>query len=229
MNPDTKAAEDIFARCRYCNGVLAQDEHSYVSCINRACPRYRKGVMSEVFGPNGENPLTSPAVVFGKFLQEELKGDTAPITRSAQAESVVEWMSEAERHIYKNRKLGETMAEAERLDKEKGQALKEGETITNSAGAKQSFIAADYECIPPVVLRLLAQCLGFGRRKYGFENWKNIPFEDNLNHAMNHIVEWRMGDRSEPHLVNAMARLTFALTQAVESNQQPPQYIRTDE
>ena len=204
--------------------------------------------MSEVFGPNGENPLTSPAVVFGKFLQEELKGDKAPITRSAQAESVVEWMSEDERHIYRNRKHGETMAEAaERLDKERapisrpaetikaGRAtvmmptLKEGETITNSAGAKQSFIAADYECIPPVVLRLLAQCLGFGRRKYGFENWKNIPFEDNLNHAMNHIVEWRMGDRSEPHLVNAMARLTFALTQAVESNQQPPQYIRTDE
>lgn len=207
MNPDTKAAEDIFARCRYCNGVLAQDEHSYVSCINRACPRYRKGVMSEVFGPNGENPLTSPAVVFGKFLQEELKGDTAPITRPAQAESTI--------HAGRATVMMPT--------------LKEGETITNSAGAKQSFIAADYECIPPVVLRLLAQCLGFGRRKYGFENWKNIPFEDNLNHAMNHIVEWRMGDRSEPHLVNAMARLTFALTQAVESNQQPPQYIRTDE
>ncbi len=41
---------------------------------------------------------------------------------------------------------------------------------------------------------------------------KNIPFEDNLSHAMNHIVEWRMGDRSEPHLVNAMARLTFETT-----------------
>lgn len=110
-----------------------------------------------------------------------------------------------------------------------GTKPKEGETITNEQGAKQSFIAADYECIPPVVLRLLAQCLGFGRRKYGFENWKGIPFEDNLNHAMNHIVEWRMGDRSEPHLVNAMARLTFALTQAVESQQQPPHYIRNDE
>jgi hypothetical protein len=78
--------------------------------------------MSEVFGPNGENPLTSPAVAFGKFLQEELKGDKAPITRPAQAESVVQWMSEDERHIYRNRKIGETMAEAaERLDKEKGE------------------------------------------------------------------------------------------------------------
>ena len=162
--------------------------------------------MTEVCGPNGENPLTPPAVVFGNGPQGTIKS-SAPITRPAQAESTI--------HAGRATVMMPT--------------LKEGETITNSAGAKQSFIAADYECIPPVVLRLLAQCLGFGRRKYGFENWKDIPFEDNLNHAMNHIVEWRMGDRLEPHLVNAMARLTFALTQAVESNQQPPQYIRTDE
>jgi hypothetical protein len=221
---------DTWSRCETCNYVLTTKNHEDY-CPNSSCPKYRKPILSEVFGPNGENPLTHGSVVF----------DKAPITRPAQAESIVEWMDSATKHVYMNRKIGETMAEAaERLDKEMGKikagratvmmpTLKEGETITNSAGAKQSFIAADYECIPPVVLRLLAQCLGFGRRKYGFENWKNIPFEDNLNHAMNHIVEWRMGDRSEPHLVNAMARLTFALTQAVESNQQPPQYIRADE
>ncbi len=106
---------------------------------------------------------------------------------------------------------------------------KDGETITNATGAKQSFIKADYHCIPPVVLRLLAQCLGFGRRKYGFENWIGIPIEDNLSHAMNHIVEWRIGDRSEPHLVNAIARLTFALTQAVESGEQVNTYVRSED
>jgi hypothetical protein len=93
----------------------------------------------------------------------------------------------------------------------------DGTRITNSLGGSQSFIFANFHCIPPVVLRLLAQCLGFGCRKYGFENWKKIPIEDNLSHAMNHINEWRAGDRSEPHLVNAMARLTFALSQAVDS------------
>ena len=103
----------------------------------------------------------------------------------------------------------------------------EGETITSESGAKQSFIAADFHCIPPVMLRLLAQCLGFGRRKYGYENCKGIAIEDNLSHAMNHINEWRMGDRSEPHLVNAIARLSFALTQAVESGEQVDTYVRT--
>lgn len=80
-----------------------------------------------------------------------------------------------------------------------------------------------------MVLRLLAQCLGFGARKYGKENWKQIDQVDHLNHAMNHINEWNRGDRSEPHLVNAMARLTFALWQAVEQGQQPDTYIHPDE
>lgn len=105
---------------------------------------------------------------------------------------------------------------------------KDGETITNEQGGKQSFLLADFQCIPPVVLRLLAQCLGFGKLKYGFENWKRIPQDDNLSHAMNHINEYRMGDRSEPHLVNAMARLTFALTQAVEKGDQDITYNHTD-
>jgi hypothetical protein len=106
--------------------------------------------------------------------------------------------------------------------------LKDGCTITNEQGGKQSFIAARFDCVPPVVLRLLAQCLGFGARKYGKENWKQIPMEDNLAHAMNHINEWNLGDRSEPHLVNAMARLSFATFQAVESGQQENVYIHPE-
>lgn len=107
--------------------------------------------------------------------------------------------------------------------------MKDGETTVNEQGGKQSFISARFDCIPPVVLRLLAQCLGFGARKYGKDNWKKIPIEDNLAHAQNHINEWRLGDRSEPHLVNAMARLTFALFQAVDSGNQESTYIHPDQ
>jgi hypothetical protein len=104
----------------------------------------------------------------------------------------------------------------------------ENETITNEQGGSQSFIEADYESVPAPTLHLLAQCLGFGRRKYGLENWKKIPIEDHLSHAMNHIVQWRMGDRSEPHLVNTLARIVFALTMTVESGEQPTRYIHPD-
>jgi len=106
---------------------------------------------------------------------------------------------------------------------------KDNQIVTNENGGKQSFVSARFDCIPPVVLRLLAQCLGFGARKYGKDNWKNIEQWDHLNHAMNHINEWNRGDRNEPHLVNAMARLTFALSQAVEQNQQPDTYTHPEE
>ena len=107
--------------------------------------------------------------------------------------------------------------------------MKDGEKVVNQSGGSQSFVSARFDCIPPVVLRLLAQCLGFGARRYGDENWKKIPIEDHLNHAMNHINEWRAGDRSEPHLVNAMARITFAFWQAVDSGQQEGRYINPSE
>lgn len=108
------------------------------------------------------------------------------------------------------------------------EALKDGDTVVNEVGAKQSHISARFDCIPPEVLKLLAQCLGFGAAKYGKDNWRGIPIEDNLAHAMNHINEFRLGDNSEPHLVNTMARVTFALTQAVASGRQPAEYIHPD-
>jgi len=104
-------------------------------------------------------------------------------------------------------------------------AIKDGDTVTNERGGKQSHLSARFDCIPPEVLRLLAQCLGYGCARYGKENWRNIDQEDNLAHAMNHINEYRM---NEPHLVNAMARITFALSQAVEKGDQPTTYIHPD-
>jgi hypothetical protein len=105
----------------------------------------------------------------------------------------------------------------------------EGETITNEKGGKQSFTKAMFSAVPPISLKLLAECLGFGARKYGVDNWKSIPIEDNICHALNHLNEWRLGDRSEPHLVNAMARISFALWHAVDQGDQPPTYIHPDE
>jgi hypothetical protein len=106
--------------------------------------------------------------------------------------------------------------------------LRDGDTVTNERGGKQSFIAARFDCIPPECLRLLAQCLGYGAKRYGRENWRQIDIEDNIAHAMNHLNEWRRGDRSEPHLVNTLARVTFALSQAVASGAQSDTYVHPD-
>lgn len=105
----------------------------------------------------------------------------------------------------------------------------EGETITNAKGGKQSFTKAMFSAIPAISLKLLAECLGFGARKYGFDNWKSLSLEENICHALNHLNEYRLGDRSEPHLVNAMARISFALWHAVDQGEQPSTYIHPDD
>lgn len=104
----------------------------------------------------------------------------------------------------------------------------EGQTVTNEQGGKQAFTEADFSQIPPFALRLLAQCCGFGSRKYGPGNWKKIPIESQIAHAMNHLNEFRLGDRSEPHLVNAAVRVMFALELAVEQELQEPRYVHPD-
>lgn len=104
----------------------------------------------------------------------------------------------------------------------------EGQTVTNEQGGKQAFTEADFSQIPPFALRLLAQCCGFGSRKYGPGNWKKISIESQIAHAMNHLNEFRLGDRSEPHLVNAAVRVMFALELAVEQAAQEPRYLHPD-
>ncbi len=106
--------------------------------------------------------------------------------------------------------------------------MQDGETVTNEHGGRQSFTLADYSKVPPQALRLLAQCLGFGARKYGADNWKRITIEEHLSHAMNHIQEFRCGDRSEPHLVNTFTRIAMALQLAVEQGLQADRYEHPD-
>jgi hypothetical protein len=106
--------------------------------------------------------------------------------------------------------------------------MKDGETVINEHGGKQSFIAARLDLIPPENQLLLGECLGFGARKYGEKNWQNIPLEDNLNHLLVHVTKYLAGDRSEPHLVNVLARGNFALWHAIQSGEQPLRYIHPD-
>jgi hypothetical protein len=121
--------------------------------------------------------------------------------------------------------VAETLAKAaDRLVSQAKRVTGEGSTVVNDKGGKQSYIAARFDCLPPECLRLLAQCLGFGARKYGKENWRKIDLEDNIAHCLNHLNEFRRGDTSEPHLVNALARLNFALAIAVSEGVQSPDY-----
>jgi len=78
---------------------------------------------------------------------------------------------------------------------------------TFESGAVRSP-AADhvrYDLISPIALRALAETYAEGALKYGDNNWlKGFPAHDVLNHALNHLELWKLGDKSEPHLAHAM-------------------------
>ena len=65
------------------------------------------------------------------------------------------------------------------------------------------------DLIPPRALLRIGQTLNHGL-KYEVEtpnNWKGVPPEEHLNHALKHIAKFRMGDRSEDHVGHIMTRM----------------------
>ena len=68
----------------------------------------------------------------------------------------------------------------------------------------------EYRYIDPVWLDKIAIGLTTGAVKHPGETWKIIPTNEHLARAMRHINLYRMGDRSEPHLINASMRLMMA-------------------
>lgn len=56
----------------------------------------------------------------------------------------------------------------------------------------------------------VAKVLQFGADKYKANNWRLIPQEEHLNHALIHIVAFLAGDTQDDHLDHALCRLMMA-------------------
>ena len=65
----------------------------------------------------------------------------------------------------------------------------------------------EYRYISPSWLDEIARGLTVGAEKHPGETWKTIPPDEHLSRAMRHINLYRMGDRTEPHIINASMRL----------------------
>ncbi len=84
-------------------------------------------------------------------------------------------------------------------------------TITNESGAKQSALPYRCDLLPASATLAVAKVLGHGAAKYGANNWRGIPVEDHLNHALTHIFAHLAGDKSDDHLDHAACRMLMAL------------------
>lgn len=71
------------------------------------------------------------------------------------------------------------------------------------AGSKDSRFPAKFSLIPARGLRRVAETCGEGFLKYGQGNWLNgFKETDLLDHAMAHLNQYMMGDRTEDHLAH---------------------------
>lgn len=83
-------------------------------------------------------------------------------------------------------------------------------TYENKTGGKQSDIPYRFDLLPPLSLAKVAQILKNGADKYGENNWHKIPVNENINHAIAHLVAYLANDNQEDHLRNALCRIFFA-------------------
>jgi hypothetical protein len=94
------------------------------------------------------------------------------------------------------------------------------EIEVNAQGGAQSKVAGRYDMIPGNALHVLAGVFALGAKKYARNNWKRIPYEDHINHALAHLASLmndENGEGEEDHLAHAFTRLAMAVSQREDS------------
>jgi hypothetical protein len=71
----------------------------------------------------------------------------------------------------------------------------------------------------------VAKVLQFGADKYKANNWRLIPQEEHLNHALIHIVAFLAGDTQDDHLDHALCRLMMAYATEKSDNFEYGAYV----
>ena len=92
-----------------------------------------------------------------------------------------------------------------------------GKDQRETENGKRSDRPYRYDLLDPRVLSHMAHTMWEGAEK-GREDWgwRDLPQRTHLNHAMGHVVAYLTGDRGNDHLVHAMCRLMFAVSQDLD-------------
>jgi hypothetical protein len=88
--------------------------------------------------------------------------------------------------------------------------------VVNEKGAAQSLLTRRPRLVPSEALLRLSEVVGIGARKYAENNWRGIPYEDHLEHALEHLMLLMDGDKNDDHLGHALCRLAFAVATEAE-------------
>ena len=87
-------------------------------------------------------------------------------------------------------------------------------TVTNSKGGRQSSTPYAFHYLPPHAVFAAAAVAKYGAEKYGEtlldRNYKKIPTDEHINHAIQHLYAFLAGDETDDHLSHAILRVMFA-------------------
>lgn len=72
------------------------------------------------------------------------------------------------------------------------------------------LVAADDLCEGEEQIVRMAKVLQYGASRYKANNWRLIPEEEHINHALIHLLAAVMGDTQDDHIDHALCRLMMA-------------------
>jgi hypothetical protein len=93
--------------------------------------------------------------------------------------------------------------------------------------ANTEVLGLNYTQIPPHYIRALSSIFAEGAEKYGKDNWKrglNDPewIEERINHAIDHLLRYLEGDRTENHLAKVgWAMCVLSERDRIQTKQEP--------
>lgn len=89
---------------------------------------------------------------------------------------------------------------------------KPGDLVVNENGGAQSALHGAPHLIPAEALLRLNDVVGVGAQRYAANNWRRIPYEEHISHALEHLFLLMNGTADgEDHLGHALCRLAFAV------------------
>ena len=86
--------------------------------------------------------------------------------------------------------------------------------VTNVRGGKQSDTPYAFHMQPIKSMFAAAQVAAYGAKKYGEtidqRNYVKISVQDHINHAIQNLYAYQVGDTTDDHLAHAIVRTMFA-------------------
>lgn len=85
-----------------------------------------------------------------------------------------------------------------------------------------SYLSDSY----PQALITIAKVLQEGAERYEANNWRLIPQEEHINHALIHLMGALMGDTQDNHIEHALTRIMMAYATEVSDGFSYTQYVK---